>query len=95
MLRQRRFSRQTFGEKSICPKKDHPLPLMLNMSPGSWTGFILCGEGFKDLVPIAHRSQTLESLLHAFMVVPVDIIIDCFVELLQAAKRFTVAHLNL
>lgn len=52
--------------------------------PESWTGLILGGERLKGLAAILHRGQTLESLLYAFVVVPVNIVIDRVVKLIQA-----------
>lgn len=45
------------------------------------------------MVPILHRRQTLESLLDALVVVPVNVVIDRVVKLIQLDKRLTVIHL--
>lgn len=54
------------------------------LAPESWTGLILGGERLKGLAAILHRSQILESLLDAFIVVPVNVVIDRVVKLIQA-----------
>ena len=51
-------------------------PLTGELAPGSWTGLILVGYGFKGLIPILYLGQTLEALLKSIVVVPEDVIIN-------------------
>ena len=70
-------------------------PAAIELAPKSWTGLILGGEGFKGLIPILHRGQALESLLDAFGVVPLDVLVDRLGEFLDGVKDFPVVHLGL
>ncbi len=64
------------------------------LAPESWTGLILGGSGFKGLIPVLHRGQALESLLDAFGVVPLDVLVDRLVELCDGVEDFSVVHLG-
>ena len=64
------------------------------LAPKSWTGLILGGEGLKGLIPIVHRGQALESLLDAFGVVPLDVVFDGLVKVLDGVEDFCVVHLG-
>ncbi len=66
----------------------------VELTPESWIGLVLCGLGFKGLVPVLHRSQALESLLELFGVVPVDVVVDCAGELFDGGEAFAVVHLG-
>ena len=66
----------------------------VELAPKSWTGLILGGEGLKGLIPIVHRGQALESLLDAFGVVPLDVVFDGLVKVLDGVEDFSVVHLG-
>ena len=63
------------------------------LAPESWTGLILGRDRLEGLVPVLHRSQPLESLLDAFGVVPLDVLVDRLVELCDGVEDFSVVHL--